>query len=77
MSSEGFVKRYRARDCLEISTDGVSFYGYDDTEVPLIVDNVAAGSSFTVYTRSKNLDQLSSLGHGRTAFLDITRTRAG
>lgn len=65
----------KARDLVELSTDGVSFYGYGEG-LPLLVRNVPSGGSFPLYLRGKGLE-LAAPARARVAFLDVIRTKVG
>lgn len=76
-SAEGKSSYARARELVEISLDGVNFYAYGSSSLPLLKHNVVPDSSFPVYVKSKNIDSLMDDSFGRIAFLDVIRSYAG
>lgn len=67
-------------DLVEISLDGVNFYGNASrgTELPLLVQNVAPGQKFNVYVRNKQQEGTTSLeGQERLSYLEVIKARAG
>lgn len=58
---EGIEKdiTYTPNQFLQISGDGVNFYGVDSDQLPLIFEQVPAGDSRTIYLRSNKNDNFS------------------
>jgi len=65
----------KGRELVELSADGIAFYGYG-SGLPLLIRAVAPSASFPVYLRGLNLDAAQP-ALARVAFLDIIRSRVG
>ena len=67
-------------ELIEISIDGVNFYGSNTrgTNLPLLVRNIDPGAEFKVYIRNRQQQGTTSLeGQERSSFLQIVKSRAG
>jgi len=80
LQNESLAHTRPSDELIEISTDGVNFYGSDTRgfSLPLLVRNVAPGEGFKVYIRNKEQDGVIALeGQERTSFLQIIKSRSG
>ncbi len=67
-------------DLIELSLDGVEFFGNEDRGrgLPLLNRNVAPGESFQVYVRRKNNPaELPKIGQETTVYLEVMKAFAG
>lgn len=67
-------------ELIEVSVDGVNFYGSQNrgSGLPLLIQNVSAGSSFNVYVRHRDTGvENPKRGQERTTYLEILRALAG
>lgn len=65
-----------AHELVEISLDGVNFYGVEDraSNLPLVKKSVLSGESFYIYIRSRDLDKTAEGEKNRRANISIKRT---
>ena len=76
---EGLEQIKKSRDMVTISTDGVSFYGYEDrgTNLPILVSNVQPGSSFNVYVKARDISLTEDGQRNRNSYVEVIRSRSG
>ena len=74
VSSE-LIQPKTTNELIEISVDGVTFFGNQDrgSGLPLLVSGVGVGESFDVSIRNKNTGTLPDKGQPRTSYLEVIR----
>lgn len=79
LTIEGFKTLKKSTELLQLSLDGVNFYGYEDrgAGIPLLVRNVTPGDSFDVYLKARGLSTLQDGEKNRKTLLEIVRSHAG
>jgi hypothetical protein len=75
MQTQGLYFPKRPSDLVEISLDGTTFYSniQRDAYLPLVVQNVPAGTSFNVYIRPTNLECVGNNEKNRKSYIKIDR----
>jgi len=79
LTQENFKIIKKSRDLLLLSLDDITFYGYEDRGfgLPLLVRNVAPGSTFNFYVRSRDLFGTQDGEVNRSTFIEVIRSNAG
>jgi hypothetical protein len=80
VDNEGLEQIRASDELVEISTDGVNFYGSSarGTDLPLLARNVPPGAEFKVYVRNREQEgDTSTQGQERICYLEVIRARAG
>ena len=78
--NQGLESIVPSEELVELSVDGVNFYGSQDRSngFPILLRNVGPGQSFNVHVRNKdNGSILPKVGQERTAYIEILRSLAG
>jgi hypothetical protein len=63
-------------ELIELSLDGVNYFGYCSGLLPLIKTNVGANEKFNVYVRGKNLSNTADGQHNRQPYIYVSRIKA-
>lgn len=77
LEKQGLQHVRPSEELIEISVDGVNFYGSGDrdTNLPLLVGEVEPGESFEVYVRNRdNSSGVQATDKNRTSFVEIVRS---
>jgi hypothetical protein len=79
IENQGLENLRTADDLIEVSVDGVSYYGSNDrgNGLPLLKRNIGPGQSFDVYIKRKeNETGLADNGQDRTSYIEVLRAVA-
>jgi len=63
-------------ELIELSLDGVNYFGYCSGLLPLIKANVGVNEKFNVYVRGKNLSNTADGQHNRQPYIYVSRIKA-
>lgn len=80
MNNEGLEHIRTSDELVEISIDGVNFFGSNTrgTSLPLLVRNVGPGGSFEIQVRNREQSGTTATeGQERVSFLEVTKARPG
>jgi len=80
LDNQGLEPLRTSDDLLEVSLDGLTFFGSGDrgTGLPLLVRQVLPGEKFNVHIRNKKSNQPETAQtKNRTAFLEVVKSEAG
>jgi len=80
MENEGVRSPRPGDELIEISLDGVNFYGSETRgdALPLLARNISPGGTFNIYVRSRAcLEDIASEGQERVSYLEIKKARSG
>jgi len=79
LENEGLEQIRPADELIELSSNGVDFYGSETrgTSLPLLYRDVPPGGSFQVYVRNKEVEGTTSKdGQSRTSHLEVMKARS-
>jgi hypothetical protein len=77
LANEAFPLVKKARDMIDISIDGVNYYGYEDrgSGLPVFKRNVQSGDSFDVYLRAKDISDTQDVENNRKSYIEVVRVK--
>ena len=76
MNNNNLEQLKRASELIELSLDGVNFYGieYSGSSLPLLKKDVSSGSCFPVYVRCRDIVETKEGQRNRKSYISVART---